>query len=54
MPSLTSCIRPGNSILIHRANDDDDFSWWRPALASLRPTPEDNAILNDEDEEEKH
>ena len=32
---------------------DDDLSWWRVALANLRPTPEDNAILEDEDEEEK-
>lgn len=32
----------------------DDLSWWREAMAHLRPTPEDDAILNDEDEEEKH
>ena len=29
---------------------DDDLSWWGPALANLRPTDEDNAILDDEDE----
>jgi hypothetical protein len=27
----------------------DDLSWWGPALANLRPTDEDNAILEDED-----
>ena len=29
-----------------------DLSWWREACANLRPTPEDDQIL--EDEEEKH
>jgi hypothetical protein len=26
---------------------DDDLSWWREALASLRPLPEDNKIIED-------
>jgi hypothetical protein len=26
-----------------------DLSWWREALANLRPTDEDNAILEDEE-----
>ena len=32
------------------AHDNDDLGWWREACASLCPTPEDNAILEDEDE----
>ena len=30
---------------------DDDSSWWREACQCLRPTAEDNAILEDEAEE---
>jgi hypothetical protein len=33
-----------------RAHDDSDLSWWREACANLRPTPEDDKILDDEEE----
>ena len=39
-------------IRVHKeilAVQDSDFGWWREALAHLRPTPEDDATLNDED-----
>lgn len=29
---------------------DDDLSWWREACQYLRPTAEDNEILEDEEE----
>ena len=28
---------------------DDDLGWWREATANLRPTPEDDETLEDED-----
>ena len=29
---------------------DSDLSWWREACQHLRPTPEDDAIIEDEEE----
>jgi hypothetical protein len=37
-------------IKAHKEAHDDDLSWWGPALANFRPTAEDDAILDDEDE----
>jgi hypothetical protein len=31
---------------------DSDLSWWREACQYLRPTPEDNEILNEESGEQ--
>jgi hypothetical protein len=33
-----------------RVHEDDDLGWWREALANLRPTAEDNEILEDDEE----
>jgi hypothetical protein len=33
-----------------RARADDDLAWWREACQCLRPTPEDDARLEDEEE----
>ena len=40
-------------IKAHKEAHDDDLSWWGPALANLRPTDEDNAILEDDQEENR-
>jgi hypothetical protein len=37
-------------VRVHQeAHDDDNLSWWREACQCLRPTPEDDQILNDDD-----
>lgn len=33
----------------HKEAHDSDLSWWREACACLRPTPEDDKILDDDD-----
>lgn len=37
-------------VRVHKdlAVQDSDLNWWREAMAHLRPTPEDDATLEDE------
>jgi hypothetical protein len=37
----------------HAASEHGDLSWWREACACLRPTAEDDAILEDEESGEQ-
>jgi hypothetical protein len=43
-------VRAHKEVLATTHAHDDDLSWWREALAKLRPTPEDDAILEAEEE----
>jgi hypothetical protein len=43
-------VRAHKEALATSAHDDDQLGWWREALANLRPTPEDDAIVDDEED----